>query len=176
MRCHDVTTRFGAGFALLPVVFAAGARSASSTALLLESGAVEHGIAITGSAGDALGYAAEAGYAHAKALLGSRSGCSGLPTLPTTSFAQATYAATLTPGASTPSTTYSFVIGRGRLARVRATRTPSHATEKDLKAKNKSGNHTPARAAVRFEWIAARTSTSSSATLILYVKNDDDDG
>lgn len=74
------------GFALLPVVLTL-ALLGVVTALLLESGAVEHGIRENRQRADALVYTAEAGYAHARALLASRSACSGLPTLPATSFA-----------------------------------------------------------------------------------------
>lgn len=161
------------GFALLPVVLTL-ALVGVVTALLLESGAIEQGIRNNRQSGDALGYAAEAGYAHARALLGSRSACSGLPTLPTTSFGQVTYAATLTPGASNPSTTYSFEsVADSWLesASVNAV----HATDKDLKTKNKSGSHY--RPVLRFDVSGLPPNVDILfATLNLYVKNEDDEG
>ena len=71
----------------------------------------------------------------------SRSGCSGLPTLPATSFAQADVLGH--PNARRCDTQHDLFVrvDRGRLARVSHTVNAAHGPEKDLKAKTKSGDH-----------------------------------
>jgi len=161
------------GFALLPVVLTLSV-IAIVTALLLEGGAVESSIGENRQRGDSLAYAAEAGYAHARALLGQRSGCAGLPSLPGTSFGQATYSATMTPGATAASVTYSFVtVGDAWLES--AATAATHGTEKDLKVKTKTGD--VRRSVVAFDLSGLPANVDIlSATLNLYVKNDDRTG
>lgn len=168
-----VTRALGAGFALLPVVFAL-ALLAIATALLLEAGGVEHGIDDNERRADALSYAAEAGYAHAKALLARQGGCSGLPSVPATAFAQTTYTATLTPGVAAPSTTYSFVTVADAWLESGHT-TTAHGTEKDLKAKTKAGD--VRRPVLLFNLGALPANVDiASAALVLFVSNDDKTG
>jgi hypothetical protein len=147
---------------------------AIATALLVEGGAVEGGIGESRQRADSLTYAAEAGYAHARALLSRWSGCAGLPTLPATPFGQAAYSATLTPGAAEASTAYSFVtVADAWLESAAAT--AAHGTEKDLKVKTKPGDIRRSVLAFDLSGMPANAEILS-ATLNLDVKNDDHTG
>jgi hypothetical protein len=144
------------------------------TALLLEGGAVESRIGDNRQRADSLTYAAQAGYAHARALLGGWSGCAGLPTLPATAFGQAAYSATMTPGATAASTTYSFVtVADAWLESAAAT--AAHGPEKDLKVKSKSGDIRRSMLVFDLSGLPANVDILS-ATLNLEVKNDDRTG
>lgn len=161
------------GFALLPVVLLLSLLGIT-VALLLEGSTVEHGIVDNRQRADSLGYAAEAGFAHVQALLDRSSGCAALPTLPATTLAAATYSATLTPGVTAPSATYSFVsvadawIDSGNAA-------SNNGSNNDLKVQAKSGSHY--RALLRFDFSALPPNVDvASASLNLHVKNDDKSG
>jgi type II secretory pathway pseudopilin PulG len=161
------------GFALLPVVLTLAVIAVVS-AVLLERGAVESQIRDNRQRADSLTYAAQAGYAHARALLGRWSGCAGLPTLPATSFGQAAYSATMTPGATAASATYSFVTVADAWLESGAV-TAAHGLEKDLKVKTKAGDIRRSVLAFDLSGMPANTEILS-ATLDLHVKNDDHTG
>jgi hypothetical protein len=166
-------SRRARGFALLPVVFAL-ALLAVVIALLLERGGVEHGIADNRQRADALGYVAEAGYAHAKALLARQGACAGLPAVPSTPLGGATYSAALTAGTAVPSSTYSFVTVADAWLESAST-AAAHGPEKDLKVKNKSGDHH--RSVLLFDLSGLPSGADiASAQLQLFVKTTDSSG
>jgi type II secretory pathway pseudopilin PulG len=161
------------GFALLPVMFAL-ALLAIATALLIERGGVEQQIGANGRQADALEYAAQGAYAHAKAVLGQARGCAALPTGPVGNLGPFTYTTSLTASTPAPSTTYSFAVTADAWLESGNT-TKAHGLEKDLRAKTKSGDYRRPVLSFNLSGLPADADIAS-ASLILYVKNEDPTG
>ena len=161
------------GFALLPVVLTL-ALLGVVTALLLESGAVEHGIRENRQRADALVYTAEAGYAHAR----------GATRLAQRLFRPANIARDVVRSGDVRGHVNARCCDAEHDLLIRvvadswlesAAANAAHATDNDLKTQNKAGSHY--RPVLRFDLSGLPANVDILvATLNLEVKNDDNSG
>lgn len=161
------------GFVLLPVV-ATLVLVGVMTALLLERGGTIGSVTVARRDSDALAYAAEAGYAHARTLLGTWGGCTDPADLPNTPLGTYTYSAAMTLGATTPGSTFWFTAVADSWLKS-ADDNANFGSDTNLRNKKKSNDHR--QTIVRFDLTSLPANLDIvTATLHLYVTSRDGTG
>jgi hypothetical protein len=165
--------RHGAGFVLLPVILALTLLSLVA-ALLLERGGTGGASAAARQQSDALGYAAEGGFRHAKALL-ETAGCLGAGVVPAIPLGAHSYSAVMAgTGASAPAQTYSLTAVADTWIDENS-EFANHGSESVLK--NKKDGDRDRQSLMRFGLSTLPVDFDvASAKLWLYVKSKDDSG